>query len=384
MFQPVGALSPSLRSPAAPRSGRGGGITPSLSSPSTMRSWASYGNIALVEFGPEIRNEAGRHFLEDGQLGLAALDHAVLRVDDGGHRVEERQPAHVGLLDLPESRLIVALHVGGDREDAAIEAGVAGIPRQGLLEQRPAFLGSPGETLQLPDLAEQLGIVGVERQRPVADLEGLVELVVEEERRGQGLKRPDILRIEADGGARCGERAFRRRLLAFGEAGTDLVDIDVGEQRPGRRVFGKARHRVLEAGLDLRIALGRDRGAVDVVAQRAEIGVEVVRGRLRLALRLGLEDDPVGLRDRRRHLAGGLCRQREQIVGIDGVLIGARPQHRPGLAARHPHADAHDVRVGAHAPLEHVLDARDHRSASPCPGRAAANGTSGRQAPLFP
>ena len=213
MFQAVGAAQPEpcfgRRAPAA------AGHHPELLQPFDHAQLSVVRDVALVELGPEIRNEAGRHFFEGGQLGLAALDHAVLRVDDSGHPWKSGSRRMSVCSISRRAVVIVALHVGGDREDAAIEAGVAGIPRQGLLEQRPAFLGSPGETLQLPDLAEQLGVVGIERQRLVADLEGLVELVVEEQRRGQGLKRPDILRIEADGGAGGRERPFRRRLLAL-------------------------------------------------------------------------------------------------------------------------------------------------------------------------
>src|SRR4051812_38278039 len=135
---------------------------------------------------------------------------------------------------------------------------MAWIADKGLLhEGHPApvvaGLAHPG-----PEVPEQLGVIRVERHRPLADLQRLHWLLREEECDHQRLQPADVLRIQAVGEAGSLDRALRcpRRTGSWVEAEAILVEAEHREHRPCGGVAWIAGDRPFKARPDGGVAGG--------------------------------------------------------------------------------------------------------------------------------
>ena len=274
----------------------------------------------------QVRQEVRCRGGEPGALRFRRILPAELPVGGGGDEVVNRVGRQPGLVDVGTGCLVVADHVVAERDHALKIAERARVAVEHVEHQVAAAVPLARQRQAQAVLSLKLGVVGVERQPALADLQRGRNIALEEERGHVGLQGPRIVRIEIDGapGRLEGKLQWRLGAPIDGIAEADLVEIGERQQRPGGSIGREAIRRALQASLDRAMRAWIEIGAIGIIGERAGIGLPVV-GRLPHQLgRVGVEDDAIGLGDRGGHLAGdrGLGLEELRDVAIAVIVLG--------------------------------------------------------------
>ena len=281
----------------------------------------------------------------------------------GGHRVahlredggEEGVVRVVGSCDPREGLGGFGVFLGaieGAPEMAPEALRVVRIEAHRLPDPVDAFFrpSEPGQKLALLDHDEI--VVGVERERPLLMVGGLVMIVAHQVQRREDAVHVAVIVVERQ------RSSDLRDHLLHGAVAIRAPPVDPGLAEHARlpgvgvRVVRIERDRAIEQALRLGVVLA-DRAVVQHLGgQHAFIGRHVVgRLALRAVVRGGL--DAAG--KRRDDRAGHLVLDGEDILKLAVVAFG--PDMPVGFRIDQLHGDADAIADLAHAALEHVFDA---------------------------
>jgi hypothetical protein len=190
-------------------------------------------------------------------------------------------------------------------------------------------------------------------------MQGLGNLLSEEQRHHERLERPRVRRIEVYRPARRLKRFVQWRLTRLGiEAEPVLVEVEKRQHRPGRGIAGELGGRSPEAVPNHGVLLHAECGMVAVEPECAGVSLQIVRRLPHRPLRVRPEDDAIGLRHRGSDLARDIFLNGEQALGAKVGVVRLRPQHRGGASVKQAGRDANPVRREPQATLEHVSGAK--------------------------
>ena len=326
------------------------------------------GQVPLPELVARDRRKVGSQAQQLSHVLARRLALSELAVDGREERVRVVLPRHEGLGGEGSRALVVATAICVEEGERPVPRRVVWVEQPRPLSQLAAPLPVSGEGQQVGQVLDRGSVQGVEGEGSLGGAPKGVELLPEVVSLGQGEMRDVALGRGLHRTPRGLERAAER--VGEGvEAEPVLLPVEHRQHGPGR-----VTRRFFDGPLEDRpcrgVLLGRDARVVAERAQQRLVRTELVDGLAphRLAHAAGQDSVPVG--DRGDDPGNEIVLQLEDRVGVEGAVVGLRPQVGAGACVHQLNGDAQCRARLANAALHHVAGSSSwptERTSSPSP-----------------